>query len=90
MRYDANTESQPSAYAGIWDPRREQREGIASLVRVQVRLTAARYYWIGTTRPDGRPHSMPIWAIWTDDVLMFSTGRESRKNKNLQAESAIV
>jgi hypothetical protein len=26
------------------------------------RLTEARNYWIATTRPDGRPHAMPVWG----------------------------
>jgi Pyridoxamine 5'-phosphate oxidase len=37
-------------------------------------LTEARHYWIGTTRPDGRPHSRPVWGVWLDNRLYFSTG----------------
>jgi Pyridoxamine 5'-phosphate oxidase len=38
------------------------------------RLTSGRNYWIATTRPDGRPHARPVWAVWFEDVLYFSTG----------------
>jgi hypothetical protein len=38
------------------------------------RLTAARNYWISTTRLDGRPHARPVWAIWLDGACYFSTG----------------
>ncbi|UQT57067.1 pyridoxamine 5'-phosphate oxidase family protein [Streptomyces durmitorensis] len=33
------------------------------------RLTAARTYWIATTRPDGRPHTRPVWGVWLEDGL---------------------
>lgn len=38
------------------------------------RLIAAENYWICTTRPDRRPHARPVWAVWLDGRLMFSTG----------------
>jgi hypothetical protein len=43
----------------------------------------ARNYWIATTRPDGRPHVMTVWAVWLDGWLLFSTGKNSRKARNL-------
>ena len=47
------------------------------------RLKKSKQYWIATTRPDGRPHVMVVWALWMEGVLYFSTGKESRKSKNL-------
>lgn len=47
------------------------------------RLTRSHNYWFATTRSDGTPHVMPVWGIWVDSVFYFSTGRESRKSKNL-------
>lgn len=44
------------------------------------RLTDARTYWIATTRPDGRPHTRPVWGVWLDDHLWFSTGSLARHN----------
>jgi hypothetical protein len=49
------------------------------------RLLPSRNYWLSTTRPDGRPHSMPVWGVWLGNLFYFSTGRESRKAKNLAA-----
>jgi len=48
------------------------------------RLARAHNYWLSTTRPDGRPHAMPIWALWLDETLLFSTSRRSRKGRNLR------
>ena len=30
------------------------------------RLRDSRNYWLATVRPDGRPHVMPVWAVWDD------------------------
>ena len=58
--------------------------------RVEEMLTSARNYWIGTTRPDGRAHAAPVWGVWLDGLLYFSTGKESRKARNLAANSAVA
>ena len=47
------------------------------------RLTTSRNYWICTTRPDGRPHSIPVWGFWLDGALYFGTARSTRKARNL-------
>jgi nitroimidazol reductase NimA-like FMN-containing flavoprotein (pyridoxamine 5'-phosphate oxidase superfamily) len=54
------------------------------------RLEQARNYWVSTTRPDGRPHAMPVWGIWLDDAFVFGSGRDSAKSRNLEANPAIV
>jgi nitroimidazol reductase NimA-like FMN-containing flavoprotein (pyridoxamine 5'-phosphate oxidase superfamily) len=54
------------------------------------RLTAAHNYWIATTRPGGRPHAMAVWGVWLDDRFYFSTGRESRKARNLSVDPRCV
>jgi hypothetical protein len=52
------------------------------------RLTRARNYWITTTRPAGQPHSRPVWGVWLDNTLYFSTG--SLAAKNLAVQPAIT
>ncbi len=49
------------------------------------RLTDSHNYWLTTVRPDGRPHAMPLWGLWLDGRFYFSTGRQSRKGRNLAA-----
>ena len=54
------------------------------------RLEQSRNYWVSTSRPDGRPHAMPVWGIWLDDAFFFSSGRDSAKSRNLAANPAVV
>jgi nitroimidazol reductase NimA-like FMN-containing flavoprotein (pyridoxamine 5'-phosphate oxidase superfamily) len=54
------------------------------------RLKRSRQYWIATTRPDGRPHVMIVWALWLDGRLYFSTGKQSVKARNLRQNPHCV
>jgi nitroimidazol reductase NimA-like FMN-containing flavoprotein (pyridoxamine 5'-phosphate oxidase superfamily) len=61
------------------------KKGLLPWKWAEERLKKSRQYWIATVRPDARPHVMVVWALWLDGVLYFSTGRYSRKAKNLAA-----
>ena len=65
-------------------------EGMVAWSWAAERLEASRNYWISTTRPDGRPHAMPVWGAWLDNAFFFSSGRDSAKARNLAANPAIV
>jgi len=54
------------------------------------RLTASRNYWIVSASPAGRPHAMPVWGLWLDGAVWFSTDRASRKGRNVEANPDIV
>ena len=68
----------------------ESEEGMLPWSWAVDRLEQARNYWVSTSRPDGRPHAMPVWGIWLDDAFFFGSGRESAKSRNLAANPAIV
>jgi hypothetical protein len=46
--------------------------------------------FLGTVRPDGRPHSARIGAAWYDGDVYFQTGRQTRKARNLEANPACT
>jgi PPOX class probable F420-dependent enzyme len=49
-------------------------------------LQESRRFWLATTRADGSTHLRAVWAAWVDGRLAFSTGRATRKARNLAAE----
>ena len=53
-------------------------------------LDAALNYWFSTTRPDGRPHVMPAWAVWLDGELYFEGSPLTRRARNLASNPAIA
>ena len=38
---------------------------------------------LATTMPDGSPHVMPVWFVLEDDELVFNTGADTVKGRNL-------
>jgi PPOX class probable F420-dependent enzyme len=50
------------------------------------RLRDSHAYWVATVWPDGRPHVVPVWGVWLDGALWFSSGLQARKARNLLAE----
>jgi general stress protein 26 len=57
---------------------------------VTERLAKSHNYWICTTRPNGRPHVAPVWGVWHDGTVVFSTDPRSRKARNLAANPAVT
>ena len=54
------------------------------------RLEREEVYWLSTTRPDGRPHSAPVWGLWMGGFLYFETDPGSVKGANLSANPSVV
>jgi hypothetical protein len=52
------------------------------------RLIDARNYWVVSVLPDGRPHSRPVWGVWSDEQLYFDTG--SRIGANLMVNPEVT
>lgn len=46
--------------------------------------------FLGTVRPDGRPHSAGVGALWMDDNLYFTSSPAARKARNLVTSPACT
>jgi pyridoxine/pyridoxamine 5'-phosphate oxidase len=57
---------------------------------VEAQCVASRNYWVCTTRADGRPHAMPVWGLWLDRRVVFSTDPQSVKARNFLARPEVV
>ncbi|HLQ54858.1 MAG TPA: pyridoxamine 5'-phosphate oxidase family protein [Streptosporangiaceae bacterium] len=73
---------------GIQGP--EEGSGLLPWSWAVERLSSARNYWVVSVRPDGRPHSMPVWGMWDDSDLVFTSGVSSRKIRNLKSDPRCV
>ena len=60
--------------------------GLLPWTWAEERLTTSHDYWVATARTDGRPHLMPVWAVWDAGALWFSSSIGSRKVRNLSRE----
>ncbi|MCO6450138.1 MAG: gamma-glutamylcyclotransferase [Caldilineales bacterium] len=46
--------------------------------------------WLGSVRPDGRPHSAPVWHVWHEGRVYVVTTRGAVKTTNIAANPAVV
>ena len=51
-------------------------------------LTDARSYWVTTIGPGGRPHVRPVWGLWRDQTVQFSTG--ARHAANIERDQRVT
>ncbi|HEX8600784.1 MAG TPA: pyridoxamine 5'-phosphate oxidase family protein [Chloroflexia bacterium] len=65
-------------------------EGLLPWNHVSEMMSVGMNYWIGTTRPDGRPHSVPVWGVWVGERFYFEGGPDTRRGRNLEANPAVV
>jgi hypothetical protein len=45
-------------------------------------------FFVATVRPDGRPHSAGVGAVWLDGALYFTSGPGTLKSRNLAVNPA--
>ena len=55
---------------------------------VESRMQAALNYWIVSAAASGRPHAVPVWGAWLDDLFYFVGA--GRKIRNLRANPQAV
>jgi nitroimidazol reductase NimA-like FMN-containing flavoprotein (pyridoxamine 5'-phosphate oxidase superfamily) len=63
-----------------------QGTGLLPWSWAEERLARSHDYWLATVTPQGAPHLMPVWAVWHQNRLWFSSSNGSRKARNLGAE----
>ena len=44
---------------------------------------------LATVRADGRPHLAPVWFVLDGDDLVFNTGKETVKGRNLARDGRV-
>lgn len=57
---------------------------------VRSRIADAEVYWFATTRPDRRPHVVPIGGVWADDRLYVTLAPTTISARNAEADPDVV
>lgn len=68
----------------------EDEQGMLDWSWADERLVASRNYWIVTAGADGTPNAAPVWGVWADGAVHFSTSPQSRKGLDLARDPRIV
>jgi hypothetical protein len=65
-------------------------KGLMDWQWVDEQMNKSRNYWVCSASADGTPHAAPVWGIWVDGTLYFSSSRTSRKGRNLAKNPKVV
>jgi Pyridoxamine 5'-phosphate oxidase len=67
-------------------------EGTLQWVWAAERLSLCRNFWVTTVDQLHRPHSMPVWGVWSesDQRFFFSCSPSSLKARNLAENPNVV
>ncbi|HLL61613.1 MAG TPA: pyridoxamine 5'-phosphate oxidase family protein [Propionibacteriaceae bacterium] len=57
---------------------------------VEPKLAESKTYWLATTRPDGRPHAVPVDGIWWQGALYFGGDPATVHIRNLRNDPRVV
>ena len=63
---------------------------ISPWAEAREQLEQAGKYWLATVKPNGQPHVMPVFGIWSEDALYFTSAAAARKARNLARNSHCV
>jgi pyridoxine/pyridoxamine 5'-phosphate oxidase len=56
---------------------------------VEQRLETTWNFWLTTMSLEHGPHSRPIWCLWQDEALLFTSSPRSRKAREFAAEPRV-
>jgi len=68
----------------------EDEEGLLNWDFVDERMANARNYWVATVEVNGRPHTVPVWGIWRNNILYFGGGPDTRWSRNVAQNQEVV
>lgn len=68
----------------------ETADGQLTWEQVEPRLRDAMHYWLGSVRPDGRPHAVPRWGVWLDGQFWYDGAPTTRHTRNVEANPAVT
>jgi PPOX class probable F420-dependent enzyme len=71
----------------------ESRKDNMSIIlqpHVEERLRSDEMVWLITVRPDGRPHSIPVWFLWESATILIWSKPNTQKIRNLRQNPSVT
>ena len=55
----------------------------------EARLRDSLIAWLGSVRPNGRPHLVPVWFYWDGETALVLSQPNTQKERNLEREPRV-
>ncbi len=71
----------------------ESRKEVMSVVlqpHVEERLRSDKMIWLTTIRPNGCPHTVPVWFVWENAMILIFSQAQAQKVRNLRQNRAVI
>ena len=59
-------------------------------ISIEMRLRSEPTVWLSSTRPDGRPHVVPVWFNWDGRVFDLFSKPHAQKIRNLRERPDVM
>ena len=56
---------------------------------MMMQITDAPCAWLTTVRPDGSPHTTPVWFVLRDDTFFIASAATNVKVRNIVADDRV-
>ncbi len=57
---------------------------------IDQRLRTETIIWLGSVRPDGRPHLVPVWFLWDGSNVLIFSQPNNQKIRNLRNNKYVT
>jgi PPOX class probable F420-dependent enzyme len=57
---------------------------------ISERLQAEPIIWLSTTRPDSRPHLVPVWFLWDGQTFLIFSKPDNQKIRNVRHNPSVM
>ena len=81
--------TRPQVPAGYGIAPADGGQGLLPWSWADERLRGRHIWWLATTRANGAPHLIPVWAVWLGDGVAFSTDANSLKARNIARDPRV-
>jgi PPOX class probable F420-dependent enzyme len=68
----------------------EEEMSVTIQPHVEERLRSDEMVWLTTVRPDGRPHSVPVWFLWDGATVLIWSKPNTQKIHNLRQNHSVT
>ena len=57
---------------------------------INERLQKDMVMWLGTVRPNGKPHTVPVWFYWDGTAIIMFSKPKNQKLVNIRANNNVI
>ena len=57
---------------------------------IEDRLRTEPIIWLGSVRPDGRPHLVPVWFLWDGQTILILSKPNNQKLRNIEQNPNVM